>query len=136
MPVPVEDDLLIRSRFYVDRADRLIEMGYPRVAPYIPNMLEWIQDMNWPVAQKLAPFLAALGEPVVPEIQRILAGDDMIWKYWCVGLIGEMADPCSEVFRSELERLATAPTDAERYEELNEVAATALEKMEKCRLQS
>lgn len=123
------DDLMIRSKFDLDRADRLIAMGYPRVAEYIPNMLEWIQDMNWPVAKKLAPFLASLGEPVLPEIRKVLAGDDMIWKYWCIGLLGEMDIRCAETFRQELERLASSPTESEHREELDEQAAWVLEKM-------
>ncbi|MCA9216626.1 MAG: DUF5071 domain-containing protein [Planctomycetales bacterium] len=129
-----EDDLLIRSKFAVDRADRLIEMGYPRVAPYIPNMMEWIQDMNWPVAQKLAPFLASLGQAIVPEIQKVLDGDDMIWKYWCISLIRDLDSGSAEVFRSELERLVSNPTDSEHYEELDEVAAIALASMDERKL--
>ena len=122
----LDEDLLIRSKHDLDRADRLIKMGYPRVAPYIPNMLEWIQDMNWPVAMKLAPFLASLGQAVVPEIRKVLDGHDMVWKYWCIGLIGEMDTQSFESFRAELERLATDPTDSERLEELNEQAIDVL----------
>lgn len=122
------DKNLITSKFDIDRAERLIAMG-PSVAPYIPHMMEWIKDMNWPVANRLFPFLASLGAAVVPEIQRVLSGDDLIWKYWCITLIGELPSESAEFFRTELERLVNMATDLEKREELDEVAVAALAKL-------
>ncbi len=75
-------------------------------------------------------FLASLGDVVVPEIRKVLDGDDLIWKYWCIRLIGQMEPSCSENFRRDLERLTANPTDSERYEELDEVAAAVLADVE------
>jgi hypothetical protein len=40
-------------------AQAAIDIGYPGVAPILPQLLEWLQDYNWPVAHMLAPFLAS-----------------------------------------------------------------------------
>ena len=58
--------------------------GYPVAAPILPNLLETVQDMNWPVAQTLAPFLATIGEPLAPHIRKIFETDDKIWKAWVI----------------------------------------------------
>lgn len=123
-------DFLIRGKFDCEHAEKLIAVGFPGVAPVLPHMLEWIQDMNWPVARVVAPFLVSIGEPIVPEIWKVLDGDDLVWKYWCIEvLIGELPHQQASCFRNELERLAKNPTDAERVEELDEQARDVL-----CRL--
>ncbi|WP_177307696.1 DUF5071 domain-containing protein [Pseudoduganella namucuonensis] len=45
-----------------------------------PVLLEWVQDLNWPVARVLAPFLASAGCVVAPGIRLVLESSDDIWK--------------------------------------------------------
>lgn len=45
-----------------------------------PSMLEWVQDLNWPVARVLAPFLASAGSIVAPGIRQVLESSDDTWK--------------------------------------------------------
>src|SRR5688500_18615540 len=49
------NSLVPRNKHDRKRAAAAIAAGYPAVAPVLPEMLEWLQDMNWPVAQDLAP---------------------------------------------------------------------------------
>ncbi|UCE03873.1 MAG: DUF5071 domain-containing protein [Candidatus Latescibacterota bacterium] len=122
---------VIRDKHDVESARKLVALGYPVVAPALSDMMEWIQDMNWPVAKVLAPFLAALGEAVVPEVRRVLASDDHLWKYWCINdIIGEMPVKAARQFTADLHRYALTPTEAERKEELDEVAKAALSRID------
>src|SRR4051794_23281462 len=59
--------LIPQNKFDLKRAQAAVEVGYPAVAPILPELLEWLQDYNWPVAHILAPFLASIGEPLVPH---------------------------------------------------------------------
>jgi integrase len=45
----------------VAAAERAVALGWPGVQPVISELLEWIQDYNWPVARTLAPFSRASG---------------------------------------------------------------------------
>ncbi|NND96369.1 MAG: DUF5071 domain-containing protein [Pirellulaceae bacterium] len=127
----IDDDLIIRSKFDCEKVDRLIQRGYPAVAAHIPNMFQWLQDMNWPVAKKLAPFLLSIGEPICPEIRRVFDGDDPIWKYWViVVLLTQLPPELVQPFRPDLERLATSPTPAEQAELLDEAAADLLDQLD------
>jgi hypothetical protein len=71
----------------VDRARAAVEAGYPAVATILGELIEWLQDYNWPVAHVLEPFLRTIGEPLVPHIWHVLRSDDELWKYWVISLL-------------------------------------------------
>lgn len=112
------------------RANNAIMAGYPKVVPILPELLKWLQDINWPVAQILAPFLASIGTPLIPHIQKILQTDDEIWKYWIIVEIIKESPELAESFRTDLERLAKTPNENDLREELNLVAQEVLEKFD------
>lgn len=118
--------LLPQSKFDTGRAKALIELGYPAVAPVLPELVEWLQDYNWPVAKALAPFLATIGKPLLPHIRRVLATDDDIWKYTVLSLLVEDRPELVQEIEQELYRLATTPTTNERAEELDQKAQEIL----------
>jgi hypothetical protein len=119
--------LLPRHKCDCDRAQAIIALGYPAVAPVLRDLLQWLQDCNWPVSHSIVPFLASVGEPVIPLIREVLRGSDDIWKYWCIDrVIMGFARELAEQFRPELQRLAIHPTSQERNEELDERATAAL----------
>lgn len=123
-------DLLIQEKFDEDKARALIELGYPRNEEYLGHMLECMQDYNWPVAIVLQPYLAGLGEPIVPHIKRVLEGEDAIWKYWCIRcLINEMPIDSARLLRSHLEELVSNPSVIDREEEVALEAAESLARL-------
>lgn len=118
--------LIPRSKMDTERAEAAVAAGYPAVAPILPELLEWMQDMNWLVAQILAPFLASIGSPLIPHVRHIMETDDYIWKYWMIVRIMRDSREVAEAFREELERLAYSPTEQEAHEELDEEAQFTL----------
>lgn len=108
-------------------ARAVVALGYPAVAPVLPDLLEWLQDCNWPVSRPIGDFLSSLPEQMAPLIWGVLRGKDDIWKYWCIArLVSVMPRETAEQFHPELTRLAERPTSAEHLEELDEVAQDAL----------
>lgn len=124
----ISDHLFLNTRVTGNEQEAVVTAGYPAVAPILPELLEWLQDCNWPVSRVLAPFLASIGSPLIPHIQRILDTDDEIWKYWMISVIMRDSFELASAFRDELERLVLSPTECEAREELNEVAQEVLEK--------
>jgi len=119
--------LLPRHKSDSAGARSVIALGFPAVAPVLPDLLEWLQDGNWPVSHSIGVFLASLPEQMAPLIWGVLKGNDDQWKYWCiVRLISAMPPKIAEQFRLELTRLADQPTHAEYLQELDEVARDAL----------
>lgn len=115
-----------RTKMDVERAALAVKAGYPAVAPILPDLLEWLQDMNWPVAQVLEPFLTSIGAPLIPHIRKIFATDDHIWKRWIISTIMTQAREVAEAYRSDLERIAYSPTEEEIEDGLNEDALDIL----------
>ncbi|NNG01924.1 MAG: DUF5071 domain-containing protein [Desulfobacteraceae bacterium] len=112
-------------------AKTLVRLGYPAVSRRLGHMMEWTADSNWPVASVLMSFLSSLGDPVVPEIQKVLRGDDLTSKYSCISnIITFMPKDAAVYFRKDLERLANRPTKEEIEEELHEVAQSALAELD------
>ena len=115
------------NKFDIAAAERAVALGWPGVQPVISELLEWIQDYNWPVARTLAPFLASVGRPLAPYVRPIFEGDDEVWKYWVIdAVLANAPDELVEEFTPLLDRIADHPTLGERTEELDQVAAAAL----------
>ena len=60
----------------------LRQIGYPRVKSIIPELLEWIQDMNLPGAQEIADLLSTIDDEIVPYVKQVLKSGDGIWIIW------------------------------------------------------
>lgn len=109
-------------------AEYIVALGYPANKDVLPDLLEWIQDGNWPVAKILIPFLATVGLPLVPHIQIALRGHDQGWKYFILnGVIAESQELAILLF-DDLHRLATAPTSLEKEESLDTIAIEIFQK--------
>lgn len=120
------DGFVPRDKHDHESAGRAIAAGYPAVEPVLGNLLECIQDMNWPVAQDIAPFLASIGKPLVPHIKKVFETDDEIWKRWIMQAIFVESPEVAREFRDELTRIADHPTESEITEELPEEALAVL----------
>ena len=119
--------LLPIDKYETERAAQLVALGFPEVEPVIPQILAWVQDLNWPVARVFQPFLAGIGSALAPYLRPILETNDDTWKYsLVVGVIGKSAD-LARALRPELERLALHPTQSESAEDLNGLAAEILQ---------
>ena len=92
----------------------------------MPQLLEWVQDVNWPVAQPLLLFLNKIGAPLAPYIRAILETDDEPWKWNVLWMIVEPSKDLRAVFRPDLERLANNPSAGERTEGLDVLAREIL----------
>lgn len=111
------------DKFDTRAAEAVVAMGNAAV----PGLLEWVQDLNWPVAQVLAPFLASAGGVMVPGIRQILFSNDDTWKWSVLCGVVAKSPELTELLRPELERLASSPTSGERSEGLDHIAVALLE---------
>jgi hypothetical protein len=109
-----------------ERAEAIVTLGFPAVAPVLPELVEWLKDINWPVAHVIAPFLATIGMPLVPSLRRVLGGNDPIWKYRVLHSVVAESRPLAAALRNDLRRLATAPGADDVEEEVGKVAEQIL----------
>ena len=122
--------LLPKDKYDTASVVRLAHAEYSTLEPLLADLLTWMQDLNWPVAQDLRPLLADIGAPLAPHVRAVFKTDDDIWKYWtAIGVVAE-SKPLILALRPELERLATSPTEGECEERVDEVAKNILQRLE------
>lgn len=104
----------------IERA-RLI--GFPVLNPIIPELLTWLQDINWPVASECVKLLSHADSEIVPHIQSILRSDDSIWKYWILNaLCPRLAPDILATLRCDIKELTTDATQNDKAEEVDQAA--------------
>ncbi len=120
--------LLPRHKHDHDRVEMIKKMDRDKILPLLPNLLEWIQDMNWPVAPSVLELLLTFPKEIVPHVRDVLSSDDDNWKWFILHfLIIKLPVESRVQFREYLTRVAETPTDNELAEELDEIAKEILE---------
>ena len=76
--------LLPVDKHDLESIEKLSTLGFPALNDLLPEMLTWIQDMNWPVATPMCLLVAQAGPELIPEIEAILGGDDLGWSYFLI----------------------------------------------------
>jgi hypothetical protein len=115
--------LIPKDKFDIDTASQLRNYSYAEIKPIVPELLEWIQDMNWPVARTIADYLESISENLADEILKVLKGNDDIWKWGCLRIYLRTIDKINdEGFLNEIKRIASHPTKGEIEEDVNELA--------------
>jgi len=112
--------LIPKDKFDLETVGKLKQHSFEDIEPIIPDLLEWLQDMNWPVSQPIAVFLLPYSEKIAHEIIQILKGKDEMWKYWILVTFGKIIK--NKLAVQEINRIAKNPTQDEIYHELNTIA--------------
>lgn len=122
------EDLLPRHKFDNDRVEMIKKMDRDKILPLLPNLLEWIQDMNWPVATSVLELLLTFPEEIVVHVQDVLSSDDDNWKWFILNdLVIKLPIESRVQFREYLTRVSETPTHNELAEGLDEIAKEILE---------
>ena len=81
-----EQKLIPKDKFDLDAAKRLSLATPEQVSAVATPLLEWIADMNWPVALQIIHVLPKFHKELLPSIEPILLNreNDIIWKYWII----------------------------------------------------
>jgi hypothetical protein len=119
--------LFPRSKHDTDRAASLIALGYDRLLPIMPRILEWLQDINWPVARVIQPFLVDIGAPLAPYVRDVLFTDDELWKFFVLDHVVACSSELAYALREDLLRMAANPTKGEIQEGSNDLAKKILD---------
>lgn len=120
-------DLVPKSKFDTETAEKLNAFSIDEVRSIIPALLEWLQDGNWPAAYPVKLYLEKHVKHIQDEILMIFKTDDSLWKYWIMLLLGEAID--DERLINEIKRIALTPTDCEKVDEVDQMANELIAKM-------
>ncbi|QOG02050.1 DUF5071 domain-containing protein [Flavobacterium sp. MDT1-60] len=112
--------LIPKDKFDFETVEKLKNCSFEEIESIIPDLLEWLQDMNWPISRPIAELLIPFSEKISSEILKILQSEDQVWKYWILITFGEIIK--DKMVLNEIERIAKDPTKDEIEEEVFEIA--------------
>ena len=97
------------------------------IVPYLAELVDWLADMNWPVAKPVMEKLETVGGALSPVLINVLKGDDHQHKYYLLsGLLLRCRPEVREACMSEVVRIINDPSDLEKQEEVDLVAQDVL----------
>lgn len=62
-------------------------LGYERLKKYLPSLLEFLQDMNWPAAHYVYDIIVKAESSVIPAIKEAFITNDGTWQYWIINVV-------------------------------------------------
>ncbi|PIH56893.1 DUF5071 domain-containing protein [Paenibacillus sp. LK1] len=122
---------LPRDKHDYEAVRKLSELSNEELRDIIPELMEWLQDGNWPIARSVEDLLLRFGEELIPHIQNVFKTKDPQWEYFMLtGLIRRLPSRYLIVLKVDLERILKNPTEDEMLEELDEVIIPLLNKIQ------
>lgn len=112
--------LMPKDKFDIETAEKLKQYSFEEITPAIPELLEWLQDLNWPVSKSITETLIPFSENIALEILQILKGEDEMWKYWTLLVFGEITK--NQLVLNEIKRISENPTTEEIDSETHKIA--------------
>jgi hypothetical protein len=124
------NELLPRDKHDFERVNALKDLDKKELETIIPDLLEWLQDMNWPISEAISKLLLTVPDKTLPYVFEVLRSHDDIWKEWCLRFfILELPLELMKKFDEETRRIAFKPTKGEILEEVHLTALEVLEKL-------
>lgn len=112
-----------KDKFDTESLEYLRELDIEQLKLILPQLMEWLKDINWPVAQALSKVLAKYGSLMLPYIRSVLSSGDPQWQFSVMcALIRELSKDVSVLLKEDLLRIAFQPTKGEILEELDILA--------------
>lgn len=116
-------DCIPKNKFDEAAIQRLRNIEPDEWTPIIHDLIEWLQDMCWPVAHPLAEQLRRYhGKKLTDEIKTILKTQDFIWQFNVLNQL-VLYDPILvQTLQCELKKLANHATADEKLDDLDRIA--------------
>ncbi|THF78463.1 DUF5071 domain-containing protein [Cohnella fermenti] len=123
-------ELVPKHKSDFDRINDLKKLSLDQIRPILPDLLEWLQDINWPIAIEVEEILIGFQEELVPHLKNIFNVVDGQWKYFLLyGLIKRLPDEVLVELKEDLERMLYYPTRDEIDEELDDILKKLLQRI-------
>lgn len=125
------NELLPRDKHDFERVNALKTLDKKELETIIPDLLEWLQDINWPISKDISKLLLTVPEETTPYVFEVLRGHDDLWKEWCLRFfVFKLPLELMRRFEKETRRIAFEPTKGEILEEVHLTALEVFEKLQ------
>ncbi|MBW8682711.1 DUF5071 domain-containing protein [Chitinophaga rhizophila] len=95
----------------------------------VPELLEWLQDLNWWVGDGIGEYLRPYANDIKSEILAVLHTNDDQWKYGVmICILAVTPVKLDDDYMPVLGRIMASPTPSEKEWELELLAADIMDK--------
>lgn len=123
--------MLPKDKFDIESIEKLDKRSNDELRDILSELMEWLQDRNWPISQPVEDLLLRFGDELIPHIQNVFQTRDPQWEYFMLtGLISRLPLECLRMLKPDLERILEHPTDNEALEDLEDVIVLLLNKLQ------
>lgn len=121
--------MIPKDKFDIAAVELLKNATASEVVPLLPELMTWMQDMNWPVAQPVVELLLNYPNEMTPLVDEVLKGEDDMWIYWCLQeLVPKLPFYSKLVLAEAVEQIASGQRGFD--EDVIELAQEALQSFE------
>lgn len=123
-------DLVPTSKFDFESVERLKHVDIKDIEPILPDLFEWMEDPNWPIASDLATVLVSFGEIIIPYIKCYLSHPDGQSEYFIYYFVLPILNQgMLKLISEELRRIIDNPTNEEKEYEYDKIALEHLNRI-------
>jgi hypothetical protein len=115
-------DLIPKDKYDNSGIEMLKTIVVDEAEPILRELLEWIQDINWPVARELMDVLPRFHNCLIQHIKAVFNSDDEEWKCWVLYLLNKFPVETIEILKYDIKRMAESPTENEKSSKVNSYA--------------
>lgn len=86
--------------------EALARLERSMIIPLLPELLEWLQDMNWPIAAEIVDLLSKYKSETIPHVKAVFSQSDTGWTYnillylinkWDTDLVSRLSSSLGEL---------------------------------------
>lgn len=122
--------LIPKDKFDFAAVERIKSAHPASVESVLPQIFEWLEDINWPVAQELVKVLVNFDDIIIPYLIDLIQKPDGLREYSVYYyMMPLLTNNQLQLLKDELERVSYNPSPFEREEEYDKVALKYLQKI-------
>lgn len=106
-----------------DAVEKIKNTDLKSIQQCLPQIFEWVEDINWPIAPKLAEVLIKFDDMIVPYLIDLIRNPDGLREYSVYFyMLPILTDIQLHLIKGELMRVAYNPSDFEKQEGYDKIA--------------
>lgn len=106
-----------------DAVEKIKNADSKSIQKWLPQIFEWVEDINWPIAAKLVEVLVKFDDMIVPYLIDLIHNPDGLREYSVYFyMLPILNDRQLHLIKEELLRVVYNPSDFEKQEGYDKIA--------------
>ena len=123
-----KSSLIPVSKHDFETVERIKITEPKNIQEVLPQIFEWIEDINWPIAPELIKVLTGFDEMIIPFVIDLIRNPDGLREYSIYYfMLPLLTNRQLCLLKEELERVANNPSFFEKEEGYNKIALQYLQ---------